>query len=261
MMKKKIRVSKDPSSSSTPYFPDGDEARARFKYNSLFQDFQELLQETKEKRDRLEKIVQKKLQLLAEVKFLKRKFQQFSTTQTVQFKLKKQIHRLPSPSGCVAQPKNPVFQTELPLKRRSQKPKQSPAPTSTAMLDLNQVFLPISEEMEGFEVEPKPLNVDWFKRFSREGGNELFNDSMLSICQDSGIGSKKPAERKVSWQDQLAIDSKKNTERKVSWQDQQAIGLKKNAKRKVSWQDQPAIGSKKNAKRKVSWQDQLALRM
>lgn len=200
-MKKKIRVSMEPLSSSTPFFPGGEEARARFKYHCLLQDYQELLKETEEKRERLEKILQKKLKLLAEVKFLRQKYQQFSTTKTVQFKLKKQSHRIPSTSASITQPKNPLFQTELPLKSRNHKVKQVPASTSATMLDLNKS----SEEMEGFETERKPETVDWFNRFSSGGVDGLANDSMLSICRDSGICSNKAAKRKVSWQDQLAL--------------------------------------------------------
>lgn len=201
MLKKKIRVSKEPSLASTSYFPVGEEARARFKYHCLLQDYQELLKETKEKRERLEKILQKKSQLLAEVKFLRRKFQQFSTTQTAQFKLKKQSHKFPSPSVCIAQPKNPVFQTELHLKSRSQKVKQIPITISTPLLDLNQT----GEEMERFDVEEKLLNVDRLKRFSREGRDVLANDSRLSICRDTRICSNPAGKRKVSWQDQLTL--------------------------------------------------------
>ncbi|XP_020588308.1 uncharacterized protein LOC110030089 [Phalaenopsis equestris] len=204
MMKKKIRVSKEPSSLSTPYFPGGEEARVRFKYHCLFQDYQELLKETQQKKERLENIVQKKLQLLAEVKFLRRKCQQFSTAQSAQFKLKKQSLSFPSPSVCMAELKNPLFQTELPLKSRNQKMKEILIPTSTTMLDLNQVFLPTSEEMEGFEAERKPENVDWFQRYSTRG-DALVNDSMSSICRDSGINLNKASKRKVSWQDQLAL--------------------------------------------------------
>lgn len=203
-MKKKIRVSKEPSLASTSYFPVGEDARAKFKYHCLLQDYQELLKETKEKRERLEKILQKKSQLLAEVKFLRRKFQQFSTTQTAQFKLKKRSHRFPS-SVRITQPKKPVFQTELPLKSRSQKVKAIPIPTSTPLLDLNQVFLPAGEEMERFDVEEKLLNVDGLKRFSKEGRNVLANDSMLSICRDTGIGLNRAGKRKVSWLDQLPL--------------------------------------------------------
>lgn len=201
-MTKKIRVSKDPSSVLTSYFPIGEEARARFKYCCLLQDYQELLKETKEKRERLEKMLQKKSHLLVEVKFLRQKFQQLSTTQTAQMNLKKQSHRLPTPSACIIQPHNPLLQTELPLNTRNQKLKQILIPTSPALLDLNQVFLPAGEEMERFNVEERLLNASRLSRFSREGGA---NDSMFSICRDRRIGSNRAGKRKVSWQDQLTL--------------------------------------------------------
>ncbi|KAK8950308.1 hypothetical protein KSP40_PGU007247 [Platanthera guangdongensis] len=197
MMKRKIRVSKEPSA-STSYLPVRDEARARFRHQSLLQDYQELLrakhfvisQETKEKSERLEKTLQKKFQLLAEVKFLRRKCQQFSAApKTIHSKLEKQ-----------SQPQHPVFQKELSLKGRSQKGKHIPAQTSAALFDLNQISAPAAEEMEWFD-----QNAGMFKRFSREGGDALANDVMPSICRDSGIGTSRSSKRKVSWHDPLAL--------------------------------------------------------
>ncbi|KAK8949989.1 hypothetical protein KSP40_PGU016821 [Platanthera guangdongensis] len=201
MMKRKIRVSKEPSA-STSYLPVRDEARARFRHQSLLQDYQELLRvrsssltpfdnrETKEKSERLEKTLQRKLQLLAEVKFLRRKCQQFSAApKTIHSKLEKQ-----------SQPQHPVFQKELSLKGRSQKGKHIPAQTSAALFDLNQISAPAAEEMEWFD-----QNAGMFKRFSMEGGDALANDVMPSICRDSGIGSSRSSKRKVSWHDPLAL--------------------------------------------------------
>ncbi|KAK8925690.1 hypothetical protein KSP39_PZI018010 [Platanthera zijinensis] len=147
-------------------------------------------QETKEKSERLEKTLKKKLQLLAEVKFLRRKCQQFSAApKTIRSKLEKQ-----------SQPQHSVFQKELSLKGRSQKGKHIPAQTSAALFDLNQISAPTAEEMEWFD-----QNAGMFKRFSREGGDALANDAMPSICRDSGIGLSRQSKRKVSWHDPLAL--------------------------------------------------------
>ncbi|XP_020597090.1 uncharacterized protein LOC110036872 isoform X2 [Phalaenopsis equestris] len=198
-MKKKIRVSEGLSSASTSYFFIGEEARLRFKYHCLLQDYQELFKETKEKGERLKMIMQKKLQLLAEVKFLRQKCHQFSAAQTVQSKLRNQSHTFPPASVCITEPKNPLFQTKLPSKSRNREMKEVPIPTSTPLLDLNQT----GEEMERFEVKEKLLNVEIFKKLSRQREDVLANDSVFSVLRDRRMGWA--GKRRVSWQDQQTL--------------------------------------------------------
>ncbi|CAI0427566.1 unnamed protein product [Linum tenue] len=71
--------------SSSPYAAAGagyDDPRIRFKHESLMQDYEELLKETEAKRKRLEMMKQRKMTLMAEVSFLRRRFEYLTETQT-----------------------------------------------------------------------------------------------------------------------------------------------------------------------------------
>ncbi|URE37118.1 cytochrome c oxidase copper chaperone [Musa troglodytarum] len=108
MMKKTRKVRKEPSpSAACSSFKDAD-VRQRFKYQSLLQDHMELLEETEAKKKKLQKARQKKLQLLAEVRFLRRKQKSLSEypSQEIPFRLKKQSRRMASPSVCISQSVN-----------------------------------------------------------------------------------------------------------------------------------------------------------
>ncbi|XP_074559729.1 uncharacterized protein LOC141815677 [Curcuma longa] len=89
-----------PSTSCAPY---GDDARKRFRFQSLFQDYMELLKETEEKKRRLVETRQKKRGRLAEVRFLRRKYEILSANQCQQFRLKEPSHTEPV---IIAQPGN-----------------------------------------------------------------------------------------------------------------------------------------------------------
>ncbi|PKA65481.1 hypothetical protein AXF42_Ash005815 [Apostasia shenzhenica] len=149
MMKKRMRVPMD--SAPLTSFLVGEEARARFKHQCLLQDYHELLKETEQKQEKLQKATQRKLKLLAEVK------------------------------------------------KRNHNSKQVSLQTTPALLDLNQN----GEEMEAFQVQWEPLEVEKLKRFSIER-EAMGSDLQLSICRDVGGGSDGVRER-ISWQDQLAL--------------------------------------------------------
>ncbi|KAJ8767745.1 hypothetical protein K2173_020685 [Erythroxylum novogranatense] len=69
-------------SSLSPYAPplNGD-ARTRFKHQSLMQDFEELYKETEAKKFKLQMTREKKLTLLDEVRFLRRRYKYLSENQ------------------------------------------------------------------------------------------------------------------------------------------------------------------------------------
>ncbi|PKA57607.1 hypothetical protein AXF42_Ash018582 [Apostasia shenzhenica] len=179
------------------YFQGGEENRSRFKYQCLRLDYEELLMETEEKKLRLQKALQRKHKLFAEVKFLRSKYQQLSnSSQLVQCKVKKHSHKI---SSCnrnrVPRYQNTANQSELSLKDGIHKPKQVSVLNVTPLLDLNQDM----DEVERFEEEWNPL-----KMFSRED-DLLVNDAKISICREFGSGLSGVGKRKVTWQDQLAL--------------------------------------------------------
>ncbi|CAL9772103.1 unnamed protein product [Musa acuminata subsp. burmannicoides] len=107
MMKKTRKVRKEPSPSAT-CSPFRDDVRQRFKYQSLLQDHMELLEETEAKKKKLQEARQKKLQLLTEVRFLRRKQESLSEypSQEIPFRIKKQSRPTASPSVCISQSVN-----------------------------------------------------------------------------------------------------------------------------------------------------------
>ncbi|XP_009381572.2 uncharacterized protein LOC135594710 isoform X1 [Musa acuminata AAA Group] len=107
MMKKTRKVRKEPSPSAT-CSPFRDDVRQRFKYRSLLQDHMELLEETEAKKKKLQETRQKKLQLLTEVRFLRRKQESLSEypSQEIPFRIKKQSRPTASPSVCISQSVN-----------------------------------------------------------------------------------------------------------------------------------------------------------
>lgn len=214
-MKKKIRVSMDPAPSTSFMF--GEEARVRFKHQCLLQDYQELLKEIEGKKERLNKALQRKLKLLAEVKFLRKKYQSLSNISRAKpCRVKKQ--------SCkeITQPFHPVIETKPPLKERNHKSKEVSVQSSPKLadlnqfkvplkarnrkakevsiqcapklFDLNQVSLPNGEEME-LEVKWEPLKIEKLKRSLIEG-DAMVNDIKFSVCRDvgsnqSGLGTRK----------------------------------------------------------------------
>ncbi|RWW79943.1 hypothetical protein BHE74_00011738 [Ensete ventricosum] len=68
MLMKKGKRSAMESSPVSTYYPVSQEAKTRFRHQSLLQDYENLLKETEAKRRKLQKADQKKLKLLAEIK-------------------------------------------------------------------------------------------------------------------------------------------------------------------------------------------------
>ncbi|THU61440.1 hypothetical protein C4D60_Mb07t23300 [Musa balbisiana] len=67
MLMKKGKRSAMESSPPSTYYPVSQEAKTRFRHQSLLQDYENLLKETEAKRRKLQKADQKKLKLLAEI--------------------------------------------------------------------------------------------------------------------------------------------------------------------------------------------------
>jgi hypothetical protein len=94
MKKVKRSLLMDASPSTSSYQVGGGD-RTKFRYQSLWLDYQDLHKETEAKRKQLMKAKQRKLKLKTEVKFLRRKFKSLSNnpSQIIQHHLKKQQTR------------------------------------------------------------------------------------------------------------------------------------------------------------------------
>ncbi|CAL9112205.1 unnamed protein product [Musa textilis] len=204
-MKKGKRSVMESSPAST-YYPVTEEARARFRHQSLLQDYEDLLKETEAKRKKLQKANEKKLRLLAEVKFLRRKYKCLSSNPSgkTPFRLNKKPQNSPSPLLLTGQPSIPSFQ--LPAKDQSFTARDATTPSTAAVIDLNQVSLPIGEEMDEYQISLEPAKADRLRKSPMEG-DAMANDLKLSICRDVGHGSNQVVKRKITWQDQDGFES------------------------------------------------------
>ncbi|XP_008795205.1 uncharacterized protein LOC103711015 isoform X2 [Phoenix dactylifera] len=204
VMKKGRRVAVESSPSSR--FSLGEEARARYRHQSLLQDYEELLKETEAKEKQLQKVNQKKLKLLAEVKFLQKRYKCLlkNPLQKTTYRLKKGSCKIPSSVLCHSEAPSPVTQNELHKKDRSYIAREAMVPSTSAVLDLNQVSLPNGEEMEEFQVEWETMKVDKLNKCSTDG-DPAANDLKLLICRDVGNGANRAGKRKITWHDQVAL--------------------------------------------------------
>ncbi|KAG0479469.1 hypothetical protein HPP92_010327 [Vanilla planifolia] len=107
-------------------------------------------EETEEKNKRFREAVQKKLKLLAEVKFLRKKYGSLSNASWPSpCNMKKQAHKVPLPPKPVDGPRIPFYSMQDSLEERNHKSKEVSVRRAPKLLDLNQN----GEEMEAFEVE------------------------------------------------------------------------------------------------------------
>ncbi|KAG1364383.1 hypothetical protein COCNU_11G012100 [Cocos nucifera] len=193
------------SPSSSSYMTAGEEARARFKYQGLLQDYEELVKETEAKKKKFQQTKQKELRLLAEVKFLRRKYKTLLETpsRAAPHRPKKQSRKMQA-SVAIPRPPNAVVQIEGPTKHRNQRIMEAAAPSTSAVIDLNQISLPNGEEMEEFRVRPERLKMEKLKWCSIDGdGGD--HDLKSSICGGVENNSNSVGKRKISWHDQLAL--------------------------------------------------------
>ncbi|URD75566.1 hypothetical protein MUK42_24923 [Musa troglodytarum] len=189
--------------------PVGEEDKARFRYQSLLLDYEELRKETESKKQRLHKANMRKLKLLAEVE---------SEFITLYFwMVYNQINILVDGGSCrflqmkyACLLKNPSGRTQYRLKNKTPqiRPFESlhnscsstvserqalvgdaistvrevDLPRTSTIIDLNQE----AEEMEEFQVTWEPLKADTSKSCSMNG-DVVANDLKLPICRDMGI--------------------------------------------------------------------------
>lgn len=184
-MKKMKGVSLD---SSVYGVVEQEEVRMRFKHQSLLQDFAELEKETELMKKRLQKANRKKLTLLAEVKFLRRRYE---------FLIKN------PPQETSLEPLIP-FQNHV--KERIYTEKDFIVSKPYKHLDLN-ASLPGGEEEVGMlKLDREPLRVDKkLKRCSTTKEVAQASNLNFSISRDVGNGSDRSVKRRVSWQDPVAL--------------------------------------------------------
>ncbi|CAD6224955.1 unnamed protein product [Miscanthus lutarioriparius] len=165
------------------------------RFRTLWRDYHDLLQETEAKKKRLASTKRRNLALLAEVKFLRRKYQSFlkGGSQQKHYKLKKQARYMPSPLGSnkATSLADHGAGTEV------------PSTSKNPNLHLNQDSVPndVGNDCQGQQGHPE------VEKFDQVGVDEdmMTADVKLSVCRDTGNSPASEGKRTVPWQDRLAL--------------------------------------------------------
>lgn len=165
------------------------------RFRTLWRDYHDLLQETEAKKKRLASTKRRSLALLAEVKFLRRKYQSFlkGGSQQTHYRLKKQAWYTPSPLGSnkATALADHGAGTEV------------PSTSKNPNLDLNQdsVLNNVGNDRQGQQGHPE------VEKFDQVGVDEdmMTADVKLSVCRDTGNSPASEGKRTVPWQDRLAL--------------------------------------------------------
>ncbi|KAI3997913.1 hypothetical protein MKX01_036815 [Papaver californicum] len=179
-------------SSSSPFSYD-EESRNRFnKHQSLIQDFNELEKETDAMKKKLHKDKQRKLTLLAEVRFLRRRY--------------KFLMRSQSPNAPRID--RDLVRSQAPLSHKESYWMPKPSP----VLDLNQIsngedevgdYYVSHHQEPPMRMEKKPKRSYSIRRVEQQQQHP--SDANMLVCREVVNGSSRPGKRKISWQDQVAL--------------------------------------------------------
>ncbi|KAF0899652.1 hypothetical protein E2562_021351 [Oryza meyeriana var. granulata] len=189
----------------------GDEAyRARAKYKNLLQDYQELRKETEAKQKRLQMEKLKKQRLLAEVKFLRRRYKSMSEnpSQTAVYRVKDSA--LPPTlrqTACAHDDeRRMVHAIGISSKGPSAHRRLDSAPRASPVIDLNEACEPSSEEMEEIHGYQEPVRAGKVMKYPMEGDFAAdSSDAKMAAFWDVRSAASRAGKRKISWQDQLAL--------------------------------------------------------
>ncbi|XP_024980275.1 uncharacterized protein LOC112517157 isoform X2 [Cynara cardunculus var. scolymus] len=189
-----------------------EDVRARFKHQTLLQDYLELQQETEAARNKLEAMKQKKQTLEAEVR--KNKKEKVYPKKSATFPNLPPIHNLNQRGRGYTEKKNMVPSRPVPVYDLDQRvnlhgvnlnqevvgnnlslvnefnQKEVVVQARAPIFDLNQISMEEEDVQEGYEEQRK----------------EQHNDLKLSMCRNVGDGStSRSGKRKISWQDPVAL--------------------------------------------------------
>ncbi|XP_006660634.1 uncharacterized protein LOC102716526 [Oryza brachyantha] len=177
-----------------PSVVERDEA-ARGRFDALRRDYHDLLKDTEMKRRRLESMRQRNLGLLAEVKFLRKKYDSFMKDDGLQkahYRLKeKKTPRVPYHVGSNDASAHYGGTTEF------------PSTSKRTNLDLNQDSA-MNDELADFLPHHNHLEL---KRPAQAGLDDdiVAADVNLSACRDTGNSPASDDKRSVAWQDRVVV--------------------------------------------------------
>lgn len=166
--------------------PPAESGRGRDRFEALWHDYHDLLQETEAKKRRLERMHRRKLGLLAEVKFLRKKFSSFvnDDPQQTQYSLKnkKARQQVPSTLGM----------------------NEGPSTSKGASMDLNQdsAMNGVGVGRQGYQDHSEPGRHD----LAGVDEDMMMNSNVnLSGYRDTGNSPATDDKRATAWQDRVAL--------------------------------------------------------
>ncbi|KAL5772927.1 hypothetical protein ACOSQ2_012851 [Xanthoceras sorbifolium] len=265
MMKKKMKgvAAATSMEKPPPYPPVYEDSRTRFRHQTLVQDYDELYKETEAMKMKLQMMKQKKLNLLDEVRFLRRR---------QQYLIANQSPKIASEQKSL-QPQNSKIQRKKVANKKNYSSRKETAVAHPALgLDLNQkgklydgkeatlrnpipVF-DLNQKLKNFRgKEPAlrhPAPVLDLNHKERIYGKEATPQYMTPVFDLNQI-SMEEEELQYNCEPWRIEDSKRSLIRGGS--DEQLNDMKLSACRNIG------NGPNRTGKRKITWQDQVALRV
>ncbi|PVH36611.1 hypothetical protein PAHAL_6G121600 [Panicum hallii] len=196
-----------------PVRGSGDEAayRARLRYQALLHDYQELVKEAQAKKRRLHMERLNKQRLLAEVKFLRKRYKSMSEnpSQTIVCRVRNPAMRPACRTAAWANDAQHRSVHAIGSSSRSQllQWRQDDSPRASLVIDLNEACEPGYEEMEmgdhhGYR---EPLGFNKVRRYPMEDAAAGPSEVRIPAFWDARSPVGRAGKRKISWQDQLAL--------------------------------------------------------
>lgn len=237
-----------------------EDARARLKHQSLKQDYQELEKETDVLKSRLQNMEQKKLTLLAEVRFLRRRYKYLTEKPPVNHQPKQehtQLQIYDKKRTSIAKKKNhskkesafryPASPLDLNQKERAYNGMEAPLQKSAPIFDLNQKVRILGAK------EAVPLQN---------------SKPMFDLNQQERIHSGKEAAKRKNTPS-FDLNQISGEEEELQANNCEPLkGLLRNANTEDQHNDMKLLvcrnignGPNRAGKRKITWQDQVALRV
>ncbi|XP_052182705.1 uncharacterized protein LOC127795208 [Diospyros lotus] len=290
MSKKMKGVLLDPSSSS-----GFDDAKARFKHRALLQDYQDLKKEAEAIQNKLKTTKQRKLTLLAEVRFLRQRYKYMMRINTVKppqgreptqpRKVEAQRKKMKKPkthsrkeanlgnlatffdlnqSDRVSNAKESSPILDLNHKERINSGKDATFRSKTPVFDLNQQERSYARMEAAFQ---KPtLILDWKQKERVYGGKETAPGIPDPAIERTSTGREEAVTNRAPIFDLNQI-SEEEAELRDSYEPSRFEELKKlgtdeqHNDLKLSVCRSVGSGPSRAGKRKITWQDQVALKV
>ncbi|GMI88491.1 INO80-BINDING PROTEIN 2B [Hibiscus trionum] len=231
-----------------------EDQRARFKHQSLMQDFQDLHKETEAMRKKLQMLKERKSTLLAEVRFLKRRHK---------FLMQNRSSNAPA-ERFFAPPQNTMIRSKPNMKGKKSTGKEHSLRHKTTGFDLNQFTRPspmfdlnqkqqkVFSEKEEVTLRSSLPALDLNKKERLYSEKEAAARSTALVFDLNQISTEE--EELQANDNSMRIEELKKSSTRIG-NDEQHNDIKLSA----CWNT--GNGPNRVGKRKITWQDQVALRV